>query len=89
MDELGDRNGYLELSNHPIRFEPVSKVTNVFFDDTSKEVRVYYWFYFGLWVLVLVFFCFVIRVFGGNGLDGVCVVFMVVVLLYGVLLRCL
>ncbi|XP_063585002.1 regulator of MON1-CCZ1 complex-like isoform X2 [Penaeus indicus] len=38
MDELGDRNGYLELSNHPIRFEPVSKVTNVFFDDTSKEV---------------------------------------------------
>nr|XP_027212266.1 uncharacterized protein LOC113805462 [Penaeus vannamei] len=38
MDELGDRNGYLELSSHPIRFEPVSKVTNVFFDDTSKEV---------------------------------------------------
>ncbi|XP_042878996.1 regulator of MON1-CCZ1 complex-like isoform X3 [Penaeus japonicus] len=38
MDELGDPNGYLELSSHPIRFEPVSKVTNVFFDDTSKEV---------------------------------------------------
>lgn len=42
MDELGDRNGYLELSSHPIRFEPVSKVTNVFFDDTSKEVSIYF-----------------------------------------------
>lgn len=39
MDQLGDKNGYLELSQNPIRFEPVSKVTNVFFDDTSKEVR--------------------------------------------------
>ncbi|XP_069952653.1 regulator of MON1-CCZ1 complex isoform X2 [Cherax quadricarinatus] len=38
MDHLGDQNGYLELSQNPIRFEPVSKVTNVFFDDTSKEV---------------------------------------------------
>ncbi|XP_071533404.1 regulator of MON1-CCZ1 complex isoform X1 [Panulirus ornatus] len=38
MDQLGDKNGYLELSQNPIRFEPVSKVTNVFFDDTSKEV---------------------------------------------------
>ncbi|XP_042216165.1 regulator of MON1-CCZ1 complex-like isoform X1 [Homarus americanus] len=38
MDQLGDPNGYLELSQNPIRFEPVSKVTNVFFDDTSKEV---------------------------------------------------
>ncbi|XP_071533407.1 regulator of MON1-CCZ1 complex isoform X3 [Panulirus ornatus] len=37
MDQLGDKNGYLELSQNPIRFEPVSKVTNVFFDDTSKE----------------------------------------------------
>ncbi|XP_045584536.1 regulator of MON1-CCZ1 complex isoform X2 [Procambarus clarkii] len=38
MDQYGDKNGYLELSQNPIRFEPVSKVTNVFFDDTSKEV---------------------------------------------------
>ncbi|KAK3885296.1 hypothetical protein Pcinc_010463 [Petrolisthes cinctipes] len=38
MDKTGDDRGYLELSRSPIRFEPVSKVTNVFFDDTSKEV---------------------------------------------------
>lgn len=38
MGELGDTRGYLELSKDPVRFEPVSKVTNVFFDDTSKEV---------------------------------------------------
>jgi hypothetical protein len=29
---------YLELSATPIRFEPVSKVTNVFFDDSNKQV---------------------------------------------------
>lgn len=54
MDELGDRNGYLELSSHPIRFEPVSKVTNVFFDDTSKEVSIYF-FRFCLNVFFLLF----------------------------------
>ena len=29
---------FLHLSHDPIRFEPVSKVTNVFFDGTTKEV---------------------------------------------------
>ncbi|KAF2358045.1 Colon cancer-associated Mic1-like [Trinorchestia longiramus] len=29
---------YLQLSDNPIRFEPVSRVTNVFFDGTTKEV---------------------------------------------------
>ncbi|XP_049810731.1 regulator of MON1-CCZ1 complex-like [Schistocerca nitens] len=29
---------YLELSRNPIRFEAVSKVTNVFFDDSNKQV---------------------------------------------------
>ncbi|KAK8400903.1 hypothetical protein O3P69_002579 [Scylla paramamosain] len=38
MGAMGDARGYLELSPDPVRFEPVSKVTNVFFDDTSKEV---------------------------------------------------
>ena len=38
MGAMGDTRGYLELSSDPVRFEPVSKVTNVFFDDTSKEV---------------------------------------------------
>ncbi|MPC45075.1 hypothetical protein E2C01_038760 [Portunus trituberculatus] len=42
MGAMGDARGYLELSPDPVRFEPVSKVTNVFFDDTSKEVS-------GLW----------------------------------------
>ena len=36
---------YLELSTNPIRFEPVSKVTNVFFDDTNKEVNKIILFY--------------------------------------------
>jgi hypothetical protein len=28
---------YLELSSSPVRFESVSKVTNVFFDDCNKQ----------------------------------------------------
>jgi hypothetical protein len=28
---------YLELSPMPVRFESVSKVTNVFFDDCNKQ----------------------------------------------------
>jgi hypothetical protein len=28
---------YLELSPSPVRFESVSKVTNVFFDDCNKQ----------------------------------------------------
>jgi hypothetical protein len=30
---------YLELSPSPVRFESVSKVTNVFFDDSNKQAR--------------------------------------------------
>ena len=33
-----DENVYIELSKNPIRFEPVSKVTNVFFDDSNRQV---------------------------------------------------
>ncbi|XP_013395339.1 regulator of MON1-CCZ1 complex-like isoform X2 [Lingula anatina] len=29
---------YVQLSKHPIRFEPVSQLTNVFFDETNKQV---------------------------------------------------
>ncbi|GJQ71143.1 hypothetical protein Trydic_g1045 [Trypoxylus dichotomus] len=29
---------YLELSNNPVRFEAVNQVTNVFFDDSNKQV---------------------------------------------------
>lgn len=31
-------NNYLELSNEPIRFESLSHVTNVFFDDSQQQV---------------------------------------------------
>lgn len=30
---------YLELSNDPIRFDAVSQLTNVFFDDSNRQVR--------------------------------------------------
>ncbi|XP_018318793.1 regulator of MON1-CCZ1 complex [Agrilus planipennis] len=29
---------YLELSKNPVRFEPVNQLTNVFFDDSNKQV---------------------------------------------------
>lgn len=29
---------YLELSNDPIRFDAVSQLTNVFFDDSNRQV---------------------------------------------------
>ncbi|KAL1516976.1 hypothetical protein ABEB36_000801 [Hypothenemus hampei] len=31
-------DSYLELSDNPIRFEPVNQLTNVFFDDSNKDV---------------------------------------------------
>ena len=34
-----EENFYIELSRNVIRFEPVSKVTNVFFDDTNRQVK--------------------------------------------------
>lgn len=30
---------YLELSKEPIRFDAVSTLTNVFFDDTNRQVK--------------------------------------------------
>lgn len=30
---------YLELTNNPVRFEAVNQVTNVFFDDSNKQVK--------------------------------------------------
>ncbi len=33
-----DEHFYVELSKNPIRFEPVSKLTNVFFDDSNRQV---------------------------------------------------
>jgi hypothetical protein len=35
-EEISD-DYYLELSPTPVRFESVSKVTNVFFDDCNKQ----------------------------------------------------
>ena len=34
-----DSGHYIELSPSPVRFEPVSKVTNVFFDDSNRQVH--------------------------------------------------
>lgn len=39
--EMTDEKGYfLELTSDPIRFEPVSKIANVFFDDANQQVFV-------------------------------------------------
>lgn len=32
-------DAYLELSKQPIRFEAVNQFTNVFYDDSRKQVR--------------------------------------------------
>ena len=32
------KQSYLHLSANPIRFEPISRITTVFFDGTTKEV---------------------------------------------------
>nr|CAD7438832.1 unnamed protein product [Timema bartmani] len=37
-DNTLDGNYFLELSSNPVRFEAVSKVANVFFDDSNKQV---------------------------------------------------
>lgn len=33
-----EQSYYLELCSDPIRFDSVSQITNVFFDDSNKEV---------------------------------------------------
>lgn len=34
-----DQKYYLELCSNPIRFDSVSQLTTVFFDDANKQVR--------------------------------------------------
>lgn len=36
-----DDEYYLELTNSPIRFEAVSQLTNVFFDDSNRQVSLF------------------------------------------------
>lgn len=38
MTEDSFQDSYLELSEDPVRFEPVNQLTNVFFDDSNKDV---------------------------------------------------
>lgn len=38
MEELSNDSCYLELNSNPVRFESVSQVTNVFFDDCNRQV---------------------------------------------------
>lgn len=35
----GEGSYYIELCKNPIRFDPVDKVTNVFYDDANKQVK--------------------------------------------------
>lgn len=37
---------YLELSAYPVKFEAVSHVTNVFFDDSNKQVIMYFYLFY-------------------------------------------
>lgn len=32
---------YLELCNDPIRFDPISQINEVFFDDSNKQVCIF------------------------------------------------
>lgn len=32
---------YLELCNEPIRFDPISQINEVFFDDSNKQVGMF------------------------------------------------
>lgn len=38
MKMSGFSDSYLELSDDPVRFEPINQLTNVFFDDSNKDV---------------------------------------------------
>ncbi len=38
MAENAEENFYVELSPNPVRFEPVSQITHVFFDDSNIQV---------------------------------------------------
>lgn len=40
VESLLDQNDdyYLELSQEPVKFEPVNDVTDVFFDDSKQQV---------------------------------------------------
>ena len=35
-----DQNYYVQLSSSAIRFEPISKATNVFYDEVKRQVSV-------------------------------------------------
>lgn len=37
-----EQSYYLELCSDPIRFDSVSQITDVFFDDSNKQVRLNY-----------------------------------------------
>lgn len=36
--EEDENSFYIELRTNPIRFDPVDKVTNVFYDDANRQV---------------------------------------------------
>ena len=48
MAVTSEENFYIELSKNPIRFEPVNQATNVFFDDTNRQVGPILVFHFAI-----------------------------------------
>lgn len=38
MEDGGGKQCYVYLSENSVKFDPVSKVTNVFFDESNKQV---------------------------------------------------
>lgn len=41
----GSDNYYLELSINPVRFESLTCVNNVFFDDSKHQVCIIFWIF--------------------------------------------
>ena len=41
MASENEESYYLGLNENPVRFEPIGKVTNVFFDECNNQVRVW------------------------------------------------
>lgn len=64
---------YLNLSSNPIRFEPVSKVTNVFYDDANQQVSQFFKILGGFLMIVRVTTCLILQVFAvrSGGATGV------------------
>lgn len=55
-DQEKNDDYYLELSADPIRFESVSCLTNVFFDDSKQQVSQYIYVYLNFCIFILYYY---------------------------------